>query len=87
MLIGREKEQRQLLQLFESDQSEFVALYGRRRVGKTYLVKETFLDTFVFRHTGIQKASKDKQLEEFAKSLQRSGMQQVPQLKDWYDAE
>ncbi len=86
MLIGREKEQRQLLQLFESDQSEFVALYGRRRVGKTYLVKETFQDKFVFRHTGIQKASKDKQLEEFAKSLQRSGMQQVPQLKDWYDA-
>jgi len=34
MLIGREKEQKQLLQLYASSQSEFVALYGRRRVGK-----------------------------------------------------
>ena len=38
MLLGREKEQKRLLSLLESDESEFVAIYGRRRVGKMYLV-------------------------------------------------
>ena len=42
MLIGRKKEREQLLSLLESDKSEFVAVYGRRRVGKTYLIREVF---------------------------------------------
>ena len=86
MLIGRGKEQRQLQQLFNSEQSEFVALYGRRRVGKTYLVKETFEDRFAFRHTGIQKATREKQLAAFAESLQKCGMKKVPVIRDWFDA-
>ena len=40
MLIGREKEKAILLDAFRSDESEFVAVYGRRRVGKTYLIRE-----------------------------------------------
>lgn len=86
MLIGREKEQAQLRKLYASEQSEFVALYGRRRVGKTYCVKETFQDHFAFRHTGLQKAPKAQQLKEFATSLRAAGMRDVPKLKDWYDA-
>ena len=86
MLIGREKEQKQLEKLYASDQSEFVALYGRRRVGKTYLIKETFHDHFAFRHTGLQNAPKKIQLKEFAVSLRAAGMRDVPKLKDWYDA-
>lgn len=86
MIIGREKEQKQLQKLFASEQSEFVALYGRRRVGKTYLVKETFHDHFAFRHTGLQNASRSKQLKQFAISLRVAGMSNVPKLKDWYDA-
>ncbi len=39
MLIGRIKEKEILMGLLESEQSEFVAVYGRRRVGKTYLVR------------------------------------------------
>ena len=54
MIIGRENEQRQLLDLYKSDYSEFVAIYGRRRVGKTFLVRETFNYRFTFQHTGIQ---------------------------------
>ena len=41
-MLGREEEKRVLLSLLESDKSEFVAIYGRRRVGKTYLVREAF---------------------------------------------
>ena len=57
MLIGRKQEKQQLLDLLESDQSEFVAVYGRRRVGKTYLVREAFGYHFAFQHTGILDAS------------------------------
>ena len=53
MLIGREKEKEALLSAFESGQSEFIAVYGRRRVGKTFLIRETFEYTFAFQHTGI----------------------------------
>ena len=41
-MIGRIKEKRQLNDVFSSSQSEFVAVYGRRRIGKTYLITETF---------------------------------------------
>ncbi|MCR5454207.1 MAG: ATP-binding protein [Bacteroidales bacterium] len=86
MLIGRKKEQKVLTNLLKSDKSEFVAIYGRRRVGKTYLVRETFNYHFAFQHTGTQNGSKTVQIEEFAKSLRIAGMSDVPAVKDWYDA-
>ena len=57
-MIGRTKEIEELIRLYESDESEFVAVYGRRRVGKTYLVRETFSDRFAFHHTGQPNATK-----------------------------
>ena len=86
MLLGREKEQKRLLSLLESDESEFVAIYGRRRVGKTYLVRQTFNEKFAFEHTGLQDANKTNQLAEFRLSLIRSGMNVVPKLHSWSDA-
>lgn len=68
-MFGREEEKNLLLSLLESEKSEFVAVYGRRRVGKTYLVRETFNYTFAFQHTGLQDATNREQLEEFANSL------------------
>lgn len=56
MLIVREKEQKRLLMAEESDRSEFVAVFGRRRVGKTFLIRETFKDRFCFYHTGLANA-------------------------------
>ena len=53
MLIGRENEKKELLSVINSDASEFIAVYGRRRVGKTYLIRETFNYKFTFQHTGI----------------------------------
>ena len=48
MIIGREKEQRELQNLLGKDESQFCAVYGRRRVGKTYLIRETFNYQFCF---------------------------------------
>lgn len=47
-IIGRIKESRELLRLTESDSSEFVAIYGRRRVEKTFLVREFYKQQFTF---------------------------------------
>lgn len=87
MLIGREKEQRTLLNLLQKDESQFCAIYGRRRVGKTYLIRQTFQNNFLFTHTGVAKGSKSTQLKEFYLSLQRYGLgKQHAKPQDWSDA-
>lgn len=68
-IIGREAEQRRLLEAFRSSDPELVALYGRRRVGKTFLVRELFRDSMVFELTGLHQESMKRQLESFANSL------------------
>lgn len=70
-IIGRVREQALLKDLFRSKKSEFIAIYGRRRVGKTYLIKN-FATSFpcVFFHvTGLQDGSSGEQLNEFAKQV------------------
>jgi len=52
-IIGRSAEQRELKRLLESSESEFVVVYGRRRVGKTYLVREYLGKSIVFSLTGL----------------------------------
>ena len=85
-MIGRIAETQLLTRLFNSEESEFVAVYGRRRVGKTYLVRETFEGRFSFIHTGLPCASTRKQLSHFYKSLKDNGYagRRVP--KDWFEA-
>ncbi len=61
-MIGRIKERDELVRMYESDESEFVALYGRRRVGKTYLIREVFADRFTFRHSGLAQEGASRQL-------------------------
>lgn len=51
-IIGRETEQRRLMEASRSKEPELVALYGRRRVGKTFLVRELFRDSIAFELTG-----------------------------------
>lgn len=86
MLIGREKEKEALLSAFESGQSEFIAVYGRRRVGKTFLIRETFEYKFAFQHTGILDAPLKEQLSEFRQSLYRVGMGRKALPKTWNEA-
>ena len=55
-MIGRKQEREELIRLYESKEAQFVAIYGRRRVGKTYLVSSVFEDRFTFRHSGVSPA-------------------------------
>jgi AAA+ ATPase superfamily predicted ATPase len=71
VIIGRDEEKAIINQLVLSKKAEFLALYGRRRVGKTYLIRNLFSHTSsVFFHvTGLQKVSMKVQLAQFAKQL------------------
>ena len=70
MLIGRKQEQQELRRLFASDEAELAVVYGRRRVGKTYLVNHAFNDDeFVLKVTGLHNARLATQLENFVKAL------------------
>ena len=86
MLIGREKEIKTLQQAYHSEYSEFVAVYGRRRIGKTFLVREAFNYQFAFQHTGVYKESLKKQLRNFRDALRMSGMKKAKIPTDWSDA-
>ena len=85
-MIGRIKERDELIRMYESDESEFVAVYGRRRVGKTYLIREVFADKFAFRHSGLAQEGVTKQLAQFLKSLQDFGLEQRRRPKNWSEA-
>jgi AAA+ ATPase superfamily predicted ATPase len=74
-VIGRKAEQEDLQRYYESDRPEFLAVYGRRRVGKTYLIKEFFKNDFTFYTTGLANAPKSGQLEAFAEALRIYGGQ------------
>ena len=93
-MIGRKKETAELNRLYNDGEAEFVAIYGRRRVGKTYLVDETMAGRITFRHTGLSpveekslnKSPTKAQLQAFYYSLLQHGMKKGHCPKDWLEA-
>ena len=86
MIIGRKEEKQELLRAYNSEYSEFVAVTGRRRIGKTFLIRETFGYKFAFQHSGLANQNTRAQLKEFRQSLLRSGMKKCRVPVDWSDA-
>lgn len=85
-MIGREEEKSLLRQIAEQDRSQFVVVYGRRRVGKTYLVRETFDYQFAFTHSGLEKGSLADQLAAFREALEDQGLENAPLPHSWIEA-
>ena len=92
-IIGRNEEIRKLEKFLKSPKSEFVAIYGRRRVGKSYLVEEVYRDKIVFRAIGSYIKDKDEktyrqiQLEHFYESLLDVGVpEDTPRPANWREA-
>lgn len=86
-IIGRESEIKTLEKIYASSKSEFVAVCGRRRIGKTFLIKELFEGKFSFTMAGLAKGNTQEQLANFNNSLKR----QFPNVnislaKDWLTA-
>ncbi|MCQ2234931.1 MAG: ATP-binding protein [Paludibacteraceae bacterium] len=84
-LIGRNEEINQLHRYFNSTRAEFVALYGRRRVGKTFLVRHLYGDTFAFHVTGIMNGDKRTEMAAFIQALKQYGYKGT-MPKTWLDA-
>jgi uncharacterized protein len=70
-IIGREEELEILHTLKSSKRSEFLAIYGRRRVGKTYLIRSFFKKNIVFESAGILNGSKSEQFEIFWEEIKK----------------
>ena len=91
-MVGRSEEIYELEKLYESKKPELVAIYGRRRVGKTYLVSETFSDRITFHHAGLSPAVDNsvgilkRQLSHFYNSLLLSGMEESRTPASWMEA-
>ena len=85
-IIGRQREIALLQEIYESPKVEFVAVYGRRRIGKTYLIDKMFEDKYDFYMTGIYEGTRKEQLTNFAHQLEVYSKieQKVP--KDWMEA-
>jgi uncharacterized protein len=89
MLIGRKQEKALMEKLLGSKKAEMLAFYGRRRVGKTYLVKTVYQASLTFEFTGTQSATVNNQLYKFYEKLQFHFPKQSSQIKiptNWAEA-
>ena len=85
VIVGRREEQEVLRALSKDDEPRLVAVYGRRRVGKTFLIRSFFRDVFDFSFTGSYGVTTKVQLSLFASALTAvGGGSSTP--KDWFAA-
>lgn len=85
-IVGRKHEQDILQMCYDSPKAEFVAVYGRRRIGKTYLVKQYFDEQFDFYATGVYQESRSEQLKHWQNQLTKYSGVKHNKPKDWNEA-
>lgn len=87
IFVGRHEQLAELRKILDSDQPEFIAVYGRRRVGKTFLVREAASNNFAFYFTASHEVSKIEQLTNFILQLRKySGDETIEVPKSWFTA-
>ncbi len=85
-LVGRENEIAIIRNYYQSSKSELVAVYGRRRVGKTFLIKETMGDYFDFDFIGMHSASAAIQRKQFQRKINALSGKAAKDPSDWFEA-
>lgn len=85
-IIGRKRELEQLYEAYQAEESLFVIVYGRRRVGKTFLIREAFGDKISFYATGVNQANKKLQIEYFYHALCKHSADPLPLPNTWLEA-
>ena len=86
-IIGRKTEINELNRIMESASSEFVMVYGRRRVGKTFLIREYFANRFSFYATGIAQGTLQEQLMNFKLTLSATDTSiDNTNIRNWFEA-
>ncbi len=85
--VGRRKEIATMHKLLTSEKSEFLVVYGRRRVGKTFLIREAYSQKFTFQITGLANAKLSQQLINFHVALQNANPKgEYTPVKNWFSA-
>lgn len=82
-IIGRKQEQENLIRFMDSNESEFIAIYGRRRVGKTFLVRKLLGEHFAFYVTGMDNVTMQDQLLNFTLELRKFSGKDIPVPENW----
>ena len=85
-MIGRKKETEQLVSAVKDDKSHFIAVYGRRRIGKTFLIREAFNYRFTFQHSGVYRGDLKAELFAFEASIKEAGGYPNENVKNWQEA-
>jgi len=85
-IIGRHEEQVVLDAILKSTDAELMAIYGRRRVGKTFLIKNYFESRLAFEISGIHHGSLEQQLENFGISLSAATGLKIAAPSSWLEA-
>ena len=85
-IIGRNDEQNELKSCLKSFKPEFVVIYGRRRIGKTFLIRNFFDQRFSFYTSGVNNKSNSVQLKNFNNALNEYGFENKEPIKDWFEA-
>ena len=85
-LIGRENEIKRLDRAMAENEAQFIIVYGRRRVGKTFLINEYFHNVFAFKFTGSEKQTNKEQLKNFELELSAAARTEYTPFKDWTEA-
>lgn len=85
LLVGRKREIELLNKFIDSNEAEFIAVYGRRRVGKTYLVKSLFQNEFAFYMTGLANSDMKNQLKNFSDAFSQYFSKKI-KVQNWFEA-
>ena len=85
-LIGRKREIERLDRCLNEERPQLIVVYGRRRVGKTFLINQYFRGRFDFKLTGLFQAKKEVQLRNFINELNRQMKERHPVPENWQQA-
>ena len=85
-IIGRIEECKRLDSCLKADMAQLIIVYGRRRVGKTFLINQYFDNQFAFKVTGIYGQTKEVQISNFMASLNEMSRRKYDEANNWFEA-
>lgn len=87
-MVGRNYEINRLLNSLKSNDSELIAVYGRRRVGKTFLIRNIYKEHIKFEVSGLYQGEKEQQLDIFFDELKKVSLRflEEDRPESWKDA-
>lgn len=86
IIIGRKEEMKLLQNCYNANEAQLIIIYGRRRVGKTFLINQAFNNDFAFKFTGVYKQNKQTLLNIMTTELADKSHMSIDHIKDWTSA-